>query len=83
VGVADDRVASVAAALERRGLLLADGGLMALTRAGRGTLTRIVESGRAELSERCAIWQCEDDPEAAAALRRVSESLVEQVPATP
>jgi EmrB/QacA subfamily drug resistance transporter len=83
VGVVDDRVASVAAALERRGLVLADGGTIALTPAGRRTLTQTVESGRVELSERCAVWQCDDDPEAAAALRRVSASLVEHVPATP
>jgi hypothetical protein len=44
-------------------------------------MPKIVESGRAELSERCVIWQCDDDPEAAAALRRVAGSLVEQVPA--
>ena len=42
---------------------------------------QIVESGRAELSKRCAVWRCDDDPEAAAALRRVAVSLVEQVPA--
>jgi EmrB/QacA subfamily drug resistance transporter len=81
VGVADDRVASVAAGLERRGLLLDDGGWIALTAVGHLTHTQIIESGRAELSERCAIWQCDDDPEAAAALRRVAVSLVEQVPA--
>jgi DNA-binding MarR family transcriptional regulator len=82
VGVADDRVASVAAGLERRGLVFDDGGSSALTPVGRRTLTQIIESGRAELSERCAIWQCDDDPEAEAALRRVAVSLVEQVPAT-
>jgi hypothetical protein len=81
VGVSDDRVASVAANLEGRGLVSDDGAWIALTPVGRETLTRIIESGRAELSERCAIWQCEDDPEAAAALRRVAVSLVEQVPA--
>jgi MFS family permease len=80
VGVVDDRVASVAAGLERRGLVFDDGGWIALTPVGRRTLTQIIESGRAELSERCAIWQCDDDPEAAAALRRVAVSLVEQVP---
>jgi EmrB/QacA subfamily drug resistance transporter len=81
VGVADDRVAAVVAGLERRGLVADTGGVPELTPAGRGTLTQIVESGRAELFERCAIWRCDDDPEAAAALRRVAESLVEQVPA--
>ena len=54
---------------------------MALTPAGRRTLTEIVDSGLAELSERCAVWKCDDDPEAAAVLRRVVESLFEQVPA--
>jgi EmrB/QacA subfamily drug resistance transporter len=82
VGVADDRIASVAAGLERRGLVFDDGVWIALTVAGHRTLSQIIESGRAELSERCAIWQCDDDPEAAAALRRVAASLVEQVPAT-
>jgi EmrB/QacA subfamily drug resistance transporter len=82
VGVADDRIASVAAGLERRGLVFADGVWIALTVAGHRTLSQIIESGRAELSESCAIWQCDDDPEAAAALRRVAASLVEQVPAT-
>ena len=82
VGVDDDRVASVAANLEGRGLVSDDGAWIALTPVGRETLTRIIESGRAELSERCAIWQCDDDPEAAAALRRVAVSLVEQVPAS-
>jgi EmrB/QacA subfamily drug resistance transporter len=81
MGVADDRVASVAAGLERRGLVLDDGGWVALTPVGRRTLTQIIDSARAELSERCAIWRCDDDPEAAAALRRVAVSLVEQVPA--
>jgi EmrB/QacA subfamily drug resistance transporter len=81
VGVADDQVASVAAGLERRGLVFDGGGGIALTPVGGRTLTQIIESGRAELSERCAIWQCDDDPEAAAALRRVAVSLVEQLPA--
>jgi hypothetical protein len=79
--VDDDQIASVAAQLEGRGLVVDDGARIALTPVGRGTLTQIVESGRAELSERCAIWQCDDDPEASAALRRVAVSLVEQVPA--
>jgi hypothetical protein len=81
VGVAGDRVAAGVAGLGRRGFVFDDGGSVAVTRAGRRTLTQIIESGRAELSERCAIWQCDDDPEAAAALRRVAVSLVEQVPA--
>jgi hypothetical protein len=81
VSVADDRVASVAAGLEGRGLVFDDGGGIALTPLGGRTLTQIIESGTAELSERCAIWQCDHDPEAAAALRRVAVSLVEQEPA--
>jgi EmrB/QacA subfamily drug resistance transporter len=80
-GVAEDRVAAGAAGLERRGLVLDDGGWIVPTPVGRRTLTQIVESGRAELSKRCAVWRCDDDPEAAAALRRVAVSLVEQVPA--
>ena len=80
-GVAEDRVASGAAGLELRGLVLDDGGWIAPTPVGLLTLKQIIESGRAELSKRCAVWQCDDDPEAAAALRRVATSLVEQVPA--
>jgi EmrB/QacA subfamily drug resistance transporter len=81
VGVAGERVASGVAGLRRRGFLSDDGGSVAATRTGGRTLTQIIESGRAELAERCAIWRCDDDPEAAAALRRVATSLVEQAPA--
>jgi EmrB/QacA subfamily drug resistance transporter len=81
VGIAGDRVAAGVAGLGRRGLVFDDGGSVAVTRAGRRTLAQIIESGRAELAEHCAIWQFDDDPEAAAALRRVATSLVEQAPA--
>jgi EmrB/QacA subfamily drug resistance transporter len=76
--LAGDRPVAVAAGLERSGLVSDDGGGIALTPAGRSTLSQIVESGRAELSRRCAIWQCDDDAEADAALRRVAFSLIEQ-----
>jgi EmrB/QacA subfamily drug resistance transporter len=80
VGVAGDGIAGLVAGLAQRGLVLDDGRWIALTPVGRQTLTQIIESGRAQLSERCAVWQCEEDPEAAAALRRVAASLVEQGP---
>jgi EmrB/QacA subfamily drug resistance transporter len=81
VGVAGDRVAAGVAGLGRRGFVSHDGGSVAVTPAGRRTLTQIIESGREELAERCAIWQFDDDPEAAAALRRVATSLIAQAPA--
>jgi hypothetical protein len=81
--LAADRLAAVSARLERRRLVSngSAGAGIALTPAGRRTLTEIVDSGLAELSGRCAVWKCDDDPEAAAVLRRVVESLFEQVPA--
>jgi hypothetical protein len=75
-----DHLGAAAASLEGRRLVSNGNAGVALTPAGRGALTEIVDSGRAELSERCAVWKCDDDPEAAAALRRVVESLLEQVP---
>jgi EmrB/QacA subfamily drug resistance transporter len=83
VGVAEDRVAAAVAGLGRQGLAFDDAGSVAVTRAGRRTLAQIIESGGAELAQRCANWQFDDDPEAAAALRRIATSLVEQAPAAP
>jgi EmrB/QacA subfamily drug resistance transporter len=80
VGVAGDQLAALAARLARRRLVSNGGASLALTPAGLGALTEIVESGRAELSKRCAVWRCDEDPEAAAVLRRVAESLVEHLP---
>jgi MFS family permease len=79
--LATDRLAAVSARLERRRLVSNGSAGMALTPAGRLTLTEIVDAGLAELSGRCAVWKCDEDPEAAAVLRGVAESLVEQVPA--
>jgi EmrB/QacA subfamily drug resistance transporter len=78
VPLTGDGLVAVAADLERRGLISDGDARFALTPAGRSTLEQIRESARAELSERCAIWACDDDPEADAALRRVASSLLEQ-----
>jgi EmrB/QacA subfamily drug resistance transporter len=80
-GAAREQLAAVAARLERRRLVSNGSAGVALTPAGHRALTEIIDSAQAELSERCAVWQCDEDPEATAALRRVVESLVEQVPA--
>jgi hypothetical protein len=68
----------LATGLERRRLVAEDGGRITLTPAGRRALAEIVESARAELSRRCAVWQCDHDPEAEAVLRRVAESIVDR-----
>jgi DNA-binding MarR family transcriptional regulator len=72
--------AALAGDLERKGLVARKDESIALTAAGRETLARIVDAGRAELAGLCANWQQNGDGEQAAVLARVADSFVEEMP---
>jgi EmrB/QacA subfamily drug resistance transporter len=76
-----DRIADVAAGLERRGLATRDGdGLLALSDEGREAHLRLVEAGRAELCVLLDGWHPDDDEDLAPVVRRLAASLVAEMP---
>jgi EmrB/QacA subfamily drug resistance transporter len=75
-----EKAAALASGLEPKGLVARKDESIALSAAGRETLARIVDAGRAELAELCANWQRDGDGEQAAVLARVADSFVEEMP---
>jgi DNA-binding MarR family transcriptional regulator len=79
--VAPDRVARVAAGLQRRGLATSDGdGLVELSAKGRAAHLRLVEAGRAELCALLDGWHADEDEDLAPVVRRLAASLVAEMP---
>jgi len=76
-----ERVARVAAGLERRGLVTTAGdGDLVVSAHGREVYGRLVEAGRVEIQQVLETWPAVHDGEAAPALRSLAVSLVAEMP---